>query len=368
MKVLSVDDNPQNRAIIERALHKDFDVVSSDGNEDILPLMERVQPEIVLLDIMLEGKSGFDLCKQIRDSQHNDVLIIFISALNSVDDKLKAYGVGGDDYVCKPVEIAELRQKLLGAQKRIDQKKLLAAQLQDASQAAFSSMQQASELGEVIAFFNDTLAITDADALFAKLQQHLMAMGYSCSAEFRMLGDKTTYPKELDSTLELEILELGRSAKRIVPFGANLLFNSPHCSFIVKGLAFADEDLLGRLRDSFAILLNILDSRIMFIASRLATQKERQKAIASLRDQLSQDFTYIKALSQKQEERLQQIVDETMSEFDTKMIIMGLDEEQESELMGLFDNAREKLNETVGVSMVIDNKFRDIDNLLNKIE
>lgn len=61
MKILSVDDNPQNRNIMEIALSKQHDIASSDGTEPILALMEQHQPQVVLMDILLSnGLTGYN--------------------------------------------------------------------------------------------------------------------------------------------------------------------------------------------------------------------------------------------------------------------------------------------------------------------
>ena len=67
------------------------------------------QPSLILLDINLDGESGFALCKKIRE--YSGVPIIFISARSSDDDVLAALGVGGDDYITKPFSLAVLLAK-----------------------------------------------------------------------------------------------------------------------------------------------------------------------------------------------------------------------------------------------------------------
>ena len=74
------------------------------------------QPSLILLDINLGGKSGFDLCKKLRES--SDVPIIFVSARNTDDDILAALGIGGDDYVTKPFSMAVLLAKAKAVLKR----------------------------------------------------------------------------------------------------------------------------------------------------------------------------------------------------------------------------------------------------------
>ena len=140
-KILSIDDNNQNLTLIEQVLNDDFDIVSSDGNSPIIELILKEQPQIILLDINLEGKSGYDLCKELRCSNvDEDIIVIFVSALSTVDDKLVAYANGGDDYISKPVDIVELCHKLKRVEKRLKEANSLKVRATRASNMAFISM------------------------------------------------------------------------------------------------------------------------------------------------------------------------------------------------------------------------------------
>ena len=295
MKILSVDDNPQNLKLIQLSLEENFEILSCDGIEPIVDVLGRFKPDVILLDIMLGDKSGYDVCREIRQSNIcPDVIVIFISSLSSLEDKITAYGAGGDDYVCKPIDLQELDRKLHSLQKRITQQQNLEEQYESASQAAFSSMQQSSELGMLIAFFTDTMEVSDCDTLFNAANTFVNQFGSQCALEFRLDDKIMQYPLEKMPELESEILELGRSAKRIITFGNNLLLNSKWCSLLIKKMPVNDEDLCGRLRDHYAILLGIIDSRLMLIESHMNREKEREKAVVDLIAALDKGFERIK--------------------------------------------------------------------------
>jgi len=367
-KILSVDDNAQNRKVIELALEKQFDVVSSDGNDPFVELVSVEQPKIILLDIMLEGKTGFDLCKSLRDSDENsDIVVIFVSALHSIEDKLKAYAMGGDDYICKPVDIFELNEKLKGIEKRISNKEQLSEQCKQASNVAFTLMKNASELGLLISFFTDSLHISSTDELYQKIVGFFEQFDIKFSLEFRLDNKHIHFPLNINSTLESEILELGRSAPRIVTFGNNILFNSPWCSILVKHLPVDDDDFVGRVRDHFAILLSIVDSRLMYIDSENKRKNERENALTSLSTALAKNFGEIKQSILTQENDLLKLLSELTMNMDQKTLALGLSEEQEVELTALFEETKEQFLEVIGTSVMVDNKLRDITQLLSNI-
>ena len=74
------------------------------------------QPSLILLDINLQGQSGFELCKKLRET--SDVPVIFMSVRDTDDDILAALGIGGDDYVTKPFSMAVLLAKVKAVLKR----------------------------------------------------------------------------------------------------------------------------------------------------------------------------------------------------------------------------------------------------------
>ncbi|CAH9053870.1 Sensor histidine kinase RcsC [Pseudoalteromonas holothuriae] len=370
MNILSVDDNPQNRMVLEKALSKQYDITSSNGSDPILELMETHQPQVVLMDIMLgTNYTGYDLVKEIKaHGAYNECEIIFISALTSSEDKLTAYGSGGDDYIAKPVDFKELREKLKRVELRISERNDLKEMFEMASSTAFTSMQQASELGELVTFFTDNLEVSDLNILFENIKHYYANAGVTCCIEFRVAGQHEQFPKQTITDLEKEILELGRNAKRIVPFGSNLLFNSPNCSMLVKGIHANDEDVIGRLRDNFAILLTIIDSRVDFIEEQVEKSNIRQKALNNLKSQLTDDFGTIKTLCFNQDAQIKQLVNDLSQAVQLKIITLGLDEEQESELMCLVDETKEVVEETLGLSFVLEDKLRNITDRLKAVE
>ena len=89
------------------------------GADDCRKFFKDNVAELILLDINLENESGFDLCKQLR--QTTNVPILFISARTSDDDKIVALNIGGDDYVQKPYSLGVLLAKVKAVLKRFGQ-------------------------------------------------------------------------------------------------------------------------------------------------------------------------------------------------------------------------------------------------------
>lgn len=108
--ILVVDDEPQNVELMEAILQDaGYTVVSAPGGEEALALAHAKRPDLIILDLMMPGLSGFEVCARVKmDPQTGGIPVLFVTALNQIADKERALAVGGDDFVTKPVQYAEL--------------------------------------------------------------------------------------------------------------------------------------------------------------------------------------------------------------------------------------------------------------------
>lgn len=111
MKLLIVDDEPAILETVETKFRKEgFTTFTADSAEEGMRLFRRVKPDLVILDIMLPQRSGYDFCKAVRrDSQ---VPIIFVSARADEADRVRGLELGADDYVVKPFNLSELAARV----------------------------------------------------------------------------------------------------------------------------------------------------------------------------------------------------------------------------------------------------------------
>jgi PAS domain S-box-containing protein len=108
--ILIVDDTQANLKILSLMLlkHKYRVHTALDGLK-ALQLVQESPPDIIILDIMMPGMGGYEVCQKLKnDEQTKDIPVIFISALSSASDKVKAFEVGGVDYITKPFQIQEV--------------------------------------------------------------------------------------------------------------------------------------------------------------------------------------------------------------------------------------------------------------------
>jgi signal transduction histidine kinase len=114
-KVLIVDDEFQNVRVMKELLnfHPQYECREADSGEEALKILESYFPEIILLDVMMPGIDGYEVCRRIRcQYQHKFAKIIMVSGMSMISDRLKGYDAGADDYLTKPYVEDELVAKL----------------------------------------------------------------------------------------------------------------------------------------------------------------------------------------------------------------------------------------------------------------
>jgi two-component system response regulator RegX3 len=111
MQVLLVEDEPAFSDALSYLLRRDgFDVVVATTGQDAIRTFHRISPDVILLDVMLPGMSGLDVCATIRRA--SDVPIIMVTARDTETDKVVGLEMGADDYITKPYSHAELLARI----------------------------------------------------------------------------------------------------------------------------------------------------------------------------------------------------------------------------------------------------------------
>ena len=116
-KVLVVDDDPNIVEVLRLYFDKDgFAVVSCLSGDKAVETFQTSQPDLVVLDLMLPGKDGYDICREIRKT--SDVPIIMLTARSDTLDKVVGLELGADDYLQKPFEPKELLARVKAVLRR----------------------------------------------------------------------------------------------------------------------------------------------------------------------------------------------------------------------------------------------------------
>lgn len=109
-KILAVDDDPLNLKLIERVLIKEnYKIYKAVNGVEAVRHAKKIKPDLILLDVMMPKLDGYGACQQIRqDPEIAHTPIIMLTALNTLDEKIRGFDVGADDYLAKPYKPQDL--------------------------------------------------------------------------------------------------------------------------------------------------------------------------------------------------------------------------------------------------------------------
>ena len=141
--ILVVDDTPANvRILTDTLMHHGYEICSAMSGERALEIVKNFVPDLILLDVMMPEMDGYTLCQQLKErAETHDIPVMFLSAIDTQNDKIKAFQVGGVDYITKPFHLEEVIARVgqqidrRNLQKRLEQQNFrLHAEIQNYKQ------------------------------------------------------------------------------------------------------------------------------------------------------------------------------------------------------------------------------------------
>ncbi|GIU04602.1 response regulator [Shewanella glacialipiscicola] len=128
--VLIVDDTPENIDILVGILSDDYKIKVAIDGPRALALVAKSRPDLILLDVMMPGMNGYEVCKLLKqDPLTSHIPVIFVTALSEVADETQGFALGAVDYITKPVSAAVVKARVKTHLALYDQKRLLEQQV-----------------------------------------------------------------------------------------------------------------------------------------------------------------------------------------------------------------------------------------------
>lgn len=111
--ILAVDDQPNNLKVIAGVLGEEYQLSIANNGHNALKILDKLVPDLILLDIMMPGMDGFEVCHEIKlRHQLKDIPIIFLTAKTEISDIVKAFEAGAVDYIFKPFNPLEVKARV----------------------------------------------------------------------------------------------------------------------------------------------------------------------------------------------------------------------------------------------------------------
>jgi len=174
MRVLLAEDDLTTRKLLETVLERwGYEVLSTDNGEDAWSiLMEPDPPRIAILDRIMPGFDGLELCRKIRQSKDvKTTYVIHLTTLSTPEDILAGFDSGADDYITKPFNNGELRARLGAAQKIVQ----LQSELEHRVMELEEALDHIKKLHEVLPMCSFCHRIRDDDDNWQSLEEFIEA-------------------------------------------------------------------------------------------------------------------------------------------------------------------------------------------------
>jgi CheY-like chemotaxis protein len=361
-QVLIADDDDMTLEMLDAALQGTYKVTTTHRGQAALALARQQAFDLVLLDVDMPDMDGYATCQALK-IESPELPVIFLSAKVNLDERLRGYQVGGDDYLTKPFDVSELTAKIEHAVGQRARHQALNSQVEDAMNTVLSTADMYGEVGLVLELQRQLADCNNyadlANAFFVSLER----MGFDgCLRLCGRLGVLSRTARAECSALEQSILDHIEASKgpSIQPVGQdNTSYNYGSVLMLIRKLPQApqpgqysqdDIDRLARARDNIALMAEGLHSRMrsLDVETEKSSLENSQHLVQITRD------TLVDIAAQQHANRLQlgAIFQRMNSEVEQSFIHLGLSEVQEehlsstlrrhiSEAMHIFDQSNQ---------------------------
>ena len=357
-RVLIADDDPILRETLRFSLEVDFDVDAVENGEACLARLKSSPKDLVLLDIEMPGIDGYETCRRLRQ-EYPDLPVIFVSSKDTLDERLRAFDSGGDDFVIKPFDAEVLLRKALKAVQFHAARSQLAAEKNSLQQMAMGFLQNMGETGVLLNFMRNTLGCVSYEVLAERLLQAAKEYGLNCHVQVRHEGGAISWTSTGPATeLEASILDKSVSMGRIFQFSNRLVVNYHYVSLLVNDLP-SDNELAGRIRDNTAILVESAEA----IAETIGVRKQsalRADALQKASDQSYGAIERLREMYRRQQLDTRFLLQHLLDNVEKTYVFLGLTDRQEESVTSTVRGGADEILQLFEQSAAFEQEFNNI--------
>ncbi|HCA76777.1 MAG TPA: hypothetical protein DGF36_09925 [Alteromonas sp.] len=352
-EIVVVDDDIITLTLLEEALAEFSVLIMASPVEALHACREmEVPPLLIILDVNMPEMSGFELCVKLREfisEEQSD--IIFHTSSSEMEERLKGYEIGANDFLIKPIEVQELRKKAKSIVKRGKKRREDKASTESNSQLIQAVISDLTEQGILIHYFRASSKTSSISSLLNLIVKTASNFGINSSVQAKYVMNDIEYRQAVSnevtiSALERELLDRLEYSERIMTRGKRLFLNYPPFTQIIKNMP-DDPAQAGRFRDHLAIILEAAASQYRDIVKTDEVNLMIQELeVVQKRADLE---------NQTKNRQVLDTLTELVDSVESKIFEYGLTEEQESELLQLFRKSTDKAYDTIDNAMTTEN-------------
>lgn len=338
-----IDDCEANLSLIKKTFAKQHNVGLVSSPVNAMDYLRNARPDLVLLDVNMPNIDGYEICRAIRTTKELEhVPVVFLTCRASLEDRLTGFEAGGDAYVTKPFELAELVHIVGALLSRYQQLRQVESKAESASNMAWTMLQNNSEIGQVVQYARTLSGVRDESDLLKATFSTLDGFGLRSTVLVSLVSGEIVARSDRKpfTPIETELLNLARQNERIVHYGNKYVFSGNNCVFLINNMPTNDQELTGRLRDHLAIMLESCDACVELINYRKRAQLLQQHAASRTQSTVMQEFGNVVSSFQALNQQANETFEKLTSTIENSFLFLGLTEEQETQLMSYIEAAR----------------------------
>lgn len=356
-RVLIVDDDAISLNAMRVALCDDFAVETARSGESCLDVLSAFDPDLVLLDIEMDGIDGFETCLRLRRSHETPV--IFVSSHDTLDERLQAFDAGGDDFVLKPFDAEVLHRKVQRVAESYQRHRRLVAEKEAAQEAARGSLKSFGETGVLLDFTRSSLVCVDYGELAENLVAAAQEYGLACHALVRHPGGvAAATPRGAATSPEISLLEQNATLGHIFQVRNRLVVNYERVTLVILDSP-EDETLAARTRDNIVALAETGQA----IAEIIGVRKESALRAETLQAAALESYCAIEKLRtvcRRQQSETRVLLDRLVKQVGEIYVHLGLTDNQEETLSEAIRTGRKQILELFVPNEEFDRQFASI--------
>lgn len=292
--ILVVDDDDFMHEMYAEALNQNYRITPTDSGADALFLAQKERPDLIILDVEMPGMDGYETCRRFKKTDSTTgVPVIFVSAHDKIEDRLKGYEAGGEDYIVKPFDPQELEAKVAQLLNEVSERTALKQMANYATSTAMTAMTSMSEMGALLETLKKFNICNDGKGLIDSMLQGIALYGLKGAVQIRTPEETLTRNNQgCASPLEASIINHMSKMERVTQFQSKLCVTYPSVSLLVHDMPVEDTERCGRLRDHLAMLVDGAEARILGI-NAVDKSRQRGKAIERAVERISETLKEI---------------------------------------------------------------------------
>ncbi len=330
-KILAVDDEPFNLEIIEEILEDlDFELQVATSGPECLAMVEGYMPQVILLDVSMPQMNGYEVCKALKANPNTaHIIVMFVSARGTVEERMEGYSVGAEDYIVKPFGHDELKSKLKNLNQVLIEKQSLEKQVEDATSTAFNAMANSSEMGQIVNYIENIGFINNPQDLGKALIDCLQTFDLQSNVEFRH-GDTIEHfaLSGVCSPIVIELFDMLKNKGRLHEFSHRILVNYEMISLLILNMPDHDPDKHGRIRDHVCFIVSVTEQQLRAIMTKQMLESQQQK-LNDVASTVHSKFHGLIGLLNENRENNEKVFKQLQEDLEVRIPTMGLDEDQE---------------------------------------